>query len=170
MAQAIRVPGSMTPMPPSPRRPFYTEEFNLKLVFKPNSIFVMMPFDGDKFQDEYFAIKDECTRLNLIAARVDERLGSSLIIKEIAQMIGEAEFIICDLTSERPNVYYELGYAHGSGNDAEHILLLAREGTKLHFDISPLRVNYYRSTEHLRSIVAYSLKGMIEKTRTLPSA
>ena len=41
-------------------------------------------------------------------------LGGSL--DDISELILKAEFIVCDLTLERPNVYYELGYAHGAGN------------------------------------------------------
>jgi hypothetical protein len=72
---------------------------------------------------------------------------------------------VFDLTYERPNVYYELGYAHGVGNEPLDILLIAKYGTKVHFDISPYRIQFYKSTEHLRQLVARNLRGMIEKTR-----
>ncbi|MFM8309123.1 MAG: hypothetical protein ACKN87_19310, partial [Microcystis aeruginosa] len=97
--------------------------------------------------------------------RVDENSGSGLIIREITDLIERSEFIVCDLTNERPNVYYELGYAHGVGNEAMDILLIAKEGAVLHFDIAPLRVQYYSSSEHLRSIISSNLKAMIKATR-----
>lgn len=133
--------------------------------FDPNLVFVIMPLSGDDMRDTYGAIKDECKKLRLNARRIDENVGAGFIIREITDFIERAEFLIFDLTYERPNVYYELGYAHGVGNEASDILLIAKEGTNLHFDIAPLRVQYYRSTEHLRSVVATNLKAMIKATR-----
>src|SRR6266566_4540102 len=133
--------------------------------FEPNLVFLIMPFKGAGMDDVYSAIKDECRKLGLHTRRADEFSGSGMIIDEITDLIEKAEFIVCDLTFERPNVYYELGYAHGVGNEALDILLIAREGTKLHFDIVPLRVEYYSSTEHLRRIVFSSLEVMIKRTR-----
>ena len=133
--------------------------------FEPNLVFVIMPMSGQEASDVYSAIKDECKKLRLNARRVDENVGSGIIIREITRLIERAEFIICDLSSERPNCYYELGYAHGVGNQAADILLVAKQGTALHFDIAPLRVQFYNSTEHLRSIVSSSLKQMIKATR-----
>lgn len=132
--------------------------------FELNSVFVIMSFNED-MDDTYHAIKDECAKLGLSAVRSDESIGSGIIIREVVQMIERAEFIVCDLTHERPNVYYELGYAHGVGNEANEILLLARAGTELHFDVSHLRVITYRSTEHLRMILSSNLKKMMELTR-----
>lgn len=137
-----------------------TENFISDLVF------VIMSLRGEEVQEVYASIKDECSKIALNAIRVDENIGSGFIIKEIITLIEKAEFIICDLTHERPNVYYELGYAHGVGNQPLNILLIAKEGTILHFDIAPLRVQYYRSTEHLRSIVANNLKEMVRLTRS----
>jgi hypothetical protein len=134
-------------------------------TFERNLVFVMMPFTGQEMTDTYAAIKDECQKLKLRARRVDENVGSGFVIREITELIERAEFLICDLTLERPNVYYELGYAHGVGNEGSDILLIAAEGTTLHFDIAPLRVQYYRSTEHLRTIVSSSLKEMMRITR-----
>jgi hypothetical protein len=59
---------------------------------------------------------------------VSGNAGSGLVIREITDLIERCEFIICDLTNERLNVYYELGYAHGVGNEAREILLIAKEG------------------------------------------
>jgi hypothetical protein len=134
-------------------------------MFEPNLVFVIMPFTGQEMGDVYSAIADECSKLQLRAKRVDEIVGSGLVISDITALIEKAEFLICDLTYERPNVYYELGYAHGVGNQAADILLIAKEGTTLHFDVAPFRVQYYRSTEHLRSVVKSSLSEMIKLTR-----
>lgn len=133
--------------------------------FEEGLVFVIMPFRGQEMADAYAAIKDECKKLRLQAKRVDENTGSGFVIREITDLIEGSEFIVCDLTNERPNVYYELGYAHGVGNEAMDILLIAREGTVLHFDIAPLRVQYYSSNKHLRAIVSSSLKAMIKATR-----
>ena len=87
------------------------------------------------------------------------------MLSEITELIEDAEFIICDFTRERPNVYYELGYAHGAGNEGLDILLVAKEGTTLHFDVAPLRVRYYSSPEQLRGIVSTQLTAMVSNTR-----
>jgi hypothetical protein len=132
--------------------------------FEPNLVFVIMPF-SDELDDAYMAIKDECSRQGLETKRVDDNVGAGLIIVEITELIEDAEFIICDLTKERPNVYYELGYAHGIGNQPLDLFLIAREGTVLHFDIAPYRVHYYGSTEHLRSLIRTKFASLVKKNR-----
>ena len=134
-------------------------------TFIKNLVFVAMSFSGQEMDDSYKAIKDECSKLGLKAKRVDENVGSGFILREITELIEDAEFIIFDLTKERPNVYYELGYAHGVGNEPLDILLVAKENTTIHFDISPMRIHFYKSTEHLRDILRNNLTEMIRKTR-----
>src|SRR5947209_6924232 len=99
--------------------------------FTPGLVFVIMPFSPD-MNETYEAIRDECPKLGLHARRADDRVGSGIVLREITELIEEAEFLIIDLTHERPNVYYELGYAHGVGNESIEILLIARGGTSLH--------------------------------------
>jgi hypothetical protein len=134
--------------------------------FDTNLVFIIMPFRGVEMADVYRIIQRACKTLKLQAVRVDENPGSGMVIHEINDLIERAEFVICDLTYERPNVYYELGYAHGVGNEGLDILLIAREGTVLHFDISPFRVHYYSSMAQLRIIVLDNLRGMIKRTRS----
>ena len=133
--------------------------------FEPNLVFVGMPFDGKGMGNTYDVIKGECEKLGLRAVKVDENTGSGFIIREIKDLIEKAEFIILDLTHERSNVYYELGYAHGVGNEAQDILLIAQKNTILHFDIAPLRVQIYGSDTTLRNILSSNLKEMIRLTR-----
>jgi hypothetical protein len=143
-----------------------SEEYTYpQTTFKKNIVFVVMPFEGEDMPYVYRAIKDECRKLKLNAIRVDDKVGSGLIIKDILTLIEQAEFLICDLTQERPNVYYELGYAHAAGNLGSNILLLAKQGTTLHFDISPLRVHFYRNPSHVRYFISSVFKQMIRQRR-----
>ncbi|NOU19432.1 MAG: hypothetical protein HOO91_17900 [Bacteroidales bacterium] len=143
------------------------EEYDDIADYKRNLVFVIMPFT-DELDDSYIAIKDECSKLGLITKRVDENVGSGLIINEITDFIIKAEFIICDLTKERPNVYYELGFAHGIGNESLDVFLIAKDGTTLHFDVGAYRVRYYKSTEHLRSLIRDKFATMVKVRRENP--
>jgi hypothetical protein len=129
-------------------------------------VFVIMPFQADiEMSASYDAIKRACSKLHLRATRADEVVGSGRVIDDIVQLILKSEFIVCDLTLERPNVYYELGYAHGVGNRPLDIMLVAKQGTVLHFDIASSRVRYYRDPQHLESLVESDLTAMITETR-----
>lgn len=136
-----------------------------KESFEKGVVFVAMSFAQPGMDDVFSAIRDICRRMKLSPKRVDENLTSGFIILEVVNLIERAEFIIFDLTHERPNVYYELGYAHGVGNAPSNILLVAKQGTVLHFDIAALRVQFYDSTESLRIIVKNSLAAMLKATR-----
>lgn len=153
------------------RHSFYDDVFNTANYdasdggsFEKGLVFAAMPFDG-AMDEAWGVIQGACHALGLRPTRVDEGVGAGFIVKEIASLIERAEFIIFDLTMERPNVYYELGYAHGVGNEAEDILLVAATGTQIHFDVSAVRVQFYSSSENLRAIVSESLTRMLATTR-----
>jgi len=133
-------------------------------TFVPNLVFVVTPFSND-MDTVYKAIQAECSTLGLLTRRADDSPGSAIVLRGITELIEQAEFVIVDLTHERPNVYYELGYAHGVGNRSADILLVAKTGTSLHFDIAPLRVRFYNSEEDLRQIVRRNMQEMIRVTR-----
>jgi hypothetical protein len=122
---------------------------------------VSMPFKGDKWDEVYKIIRIECEHLGLRAQRVDEYVASGVVLRDIAKLIEDSEFLIFDLSGERQNVYYELGYAHGIGSEAKEILLIAEEDTKLHYDVAGLRVHFYSSIENLKSILNKGLQDMI---------
>src|SRR5215472_8908980 len=66
------------------------------------------------------------------AERVKDVQGDYRITETILAMIRQARFVVADLTHERPNVYFELGYARGLGKT---VITLLRAGTIAHFDV-----------------------------------
>ena len=129
--------------------------------FQLNRVFIVLPFNQD-MQQEHQAIREECESLGLHPHHIE---GVDNLLREMTKEIERSEFIIYDLSHESANVYYQLGYAHGVGNEAFDILLVAKEGTQPHFDIKPLRVHYYKDLDELRQISSSNLKQMIQMTR-----
>jgi len=77
--------------------------------------FVLMPFDI-QFDDLYkFGIKEPAAELGILAERVDEQIFSEGILERIYRQIALADIIIAEMTGQNPNVFYEVGYAHGQG-------------------------------------------------------
>ena len=146
-------------VPPSRRDKYDPGEF------RPNLVFVSMWFGGPDSDQVFAAIREECSRFGLHARRVDENFGSGYVMGEVVELIEQAEFLIFDLTGARQNVYYEFGYAHGVGNDAEDVLAVMRAGTEKHFNLYPFRVHEYASIEELRKILKTNLDQMISFTR-----
>lgn len=91
-----------------------------------------MPFSSS-FDDIYeFGIKMTCSDLNSYAERVDEQIFKERILDRIYNQISKADVIIADMTGRNPNVYYEVGYAHGIGKD---VILLTQDSTDIPFDL-----------------------------------
>jgi len=135
-------------------------------TFTKDLVFVAMAFDiSSELSDTYQAIKRACSSLGLHAQRVDDEPDSGPIPVKILRAIEDAEFLVFDLTVERPNVYYELGYAHGVGNRSIEIDLIAKTGTKIHFDVAHLGVMFYESAIDLENKLVPRLKKMMRDSR-----
>lgn len=135
-------------------------------TYTENLVFVAMAFDiQSDLSDTYQAICRACVAEGLHARRVDDEQDSGPIPVKILRGIEDAEFLVFDLTIERPNVYYELGYAHGVGNRSVEIALIAKTGTKIHFDIAHLGVLFYDSAIDLERKLIPRLQKMKRDAR-----
>jgi nucleoside 2-deoxyribosyltransferase len=72
------------------------------------------------------------------------------IVDRIMDGIRAAHFVVADLTLERPNVYLEVGYAWGLNKP---VILLAREGQRLHFDLSHHKCLFYTRIGKLADVL-----------------
>jgi len=117
-------------------------EFSV-IAQKPTA-FVVMQFT-DEFNALYAeVIKPTCEKFGLTAVRGDDIYSNGLILDDIVRSIQECFVIIADITPNNPNVFYEVGYAHGMGKAT--ILLSDKKRDKMPFDISGFRTLFYDNT------------------------
>jgi len=128
-----------------------------------NTAFIIMPIDPDKpeLEDVCDVIKKVCSQFGIEARRADEIQHQQSITDIVLKEIRECEFLIADLSYERPNVYYEIGYAHALG---KHPILYRRRGTKLHFDLSVHNVPEYRNMTDLSAKLFDRFEAVLGRT------
>ncbi len=120
--------------------------------FTPNSAFILMWMDPGhpELDDVCNAIKEVCQDFGIRALRADDVQHEDRITEVVLSNIAESEFLIADLTGERPNVYYEVGFAHALG---KRPILYRKAGTRLHFDLSVHNVREYKNITELKMLL-----------------
>jgi hypothetical protein len=103
--------------------------------------------DDHLLVDVLEAIKESPSKCGIKAERVDEVETNDRIKERILESIIKAEFVIVDLTKERPNVFFEAGFAHGIGKIP---IYLARHGTPIHFDLKDYPIIEFRNMKELK--------------------
>ena len=113
--------------------------------------------DDPQVEDVLEAIKEAAKRCGIHAERVDEPHSNDRITDRILESIRKAEYVIVDLTSSRPNVFYEAGYAQGIKKTPIYV---ARKGTKLEFDLKDYPVIFFRGMTELKNKLEERLRGL----------
>lgn len=109
-------------------------------------IIMAMMEEEKNLKDIHYAIHNAAEKAGYKAERVDDKFDFGQINKKILNYINMAEVVVADITYERPNCYYEIGYAHAKG---KKVILTAKKGTKIHFDINNFSVISYESVSEL---------------------
>lgn len=120
---------------------------------EPDKCFVIMPFgikplkDGSgnnyDFDKVYRVIIKRAIRLaGMEPIRADEQTGAHIIHSDMFKELRDRAVVLADLSSENPNVYYELGIRHVLA--PRGTVLICREGSDLPFDIKLSRVIFYK--------------------------
>jgi len=123
---------------------------------------IAMPMDPNDpgLVDVLEAIKEGAKRCGVQAERIDEDESNERITDRILESIRKAEFVICDLTSAKPNVFWEAGYAHGIGKTPIYV---ARHGTKLEFDLKDYPVIFFKNMKELKDSLEKRIHALQEK-------
>ena len=131
--------------------------------YEPNTAFIMMAIDSNKpeLEDIKFAIEDVFKDFGIDAKAVNDMQHEEAITERILSEIETREFLIADLTFERPNVYYEIGYAHALN---KRVILVRKKGTKLHFDVAHRNCPEYENTTALRKLLKERLEVLTNRT------
>jgi hypothetical protein len=108
-------------------------------------VFVIAAFTPD-MEPVFQGIDAAAKAVGLVAKRVKDVQGDYRITDKIIDMIQKARFVVADLSNERPNVYFELGYSRGIG---KRVVTIARTGTLIHFDVKDWNFLNYQDSRIL---------------------
>ena len=135
--------------------------------------FVIQPFDSGKFDKRY----DDTYAPAIAAAglepyRVDRDPSVDIPIDSIEEGIRKASICLADITSDNPNVWYELGYSFASGTPVVMICSDERRGRRYPFDIQHRAVIPYQSEaprdfEVLKSAITKRIKALLQRNAAI---
>lgn len=127
-----------------------------------NTAFILMQIDDTKpeLEDVYNALKEVCRRFKIDAVRADEIEHQERITDKIIESIESSQYLLADLSGERPNVYYEVGFAHALHKNP---ILFRKKGTRLHFDLSIHNVPEYENATELKEILHNRFEAILGK-------
>jgi hypothetical protein len=131
----------------------------------PSLVFVIMPFSAD-MEPIFEGIRAAGATVKLFVKRVKDVQGDYRITDQIVQLIRKARFVVADLSHERPNVYFELGFARGMG---KRVITIAREGTPIHFDVKDWNYISYIDSRTLERDLKKRFEYELSKDRTEPN-
>ena len=121
-------------------------------------IFMITSYEAD-MEPIFEAVKAAAEAVGLRAERVKDVPGDYRITDKMLAGIRSARLLVADLTHERPNVYFELGYARGLGKSVVTIL---RSGTKAHFDVQDWTYIEYMDSRPLEGALVERFRYEVE--------
>jgi nucleoside 2-deoxyribosyltransferase len=134
--------------------------------------FVMQPFDASIFDKRYDDVFAPAIRAaGLEPYRVDQDPKVNIPIEDIQTGIRNADICLAEITTDNPNVWFELGYAIAS--QKEVVLVCSDErNSKFPFDVQHRNITKYRTEStrdfnQLREKITERLKAIIGKMEAI---
>lgn len=118
--------------------------------------YVIMPVGSDKlFNEKRAIIQSEARKWDFIAYfPLDERPGKCFDLNSTIQDLRDSQFVIADLSLERPSCYFELGLAQALGKPTN---LVAEEGTLVHQANGRNQIRFYKDIDEYRRVISQIL-------------
>lgn len=119
-----------------------------------NELFVIMAFRDEMRPFWDGVVVPAAEAVGLRPVRIDAEEPEAAISEAILSSIRRAMLVLCDLSFERPNCYFEAGFAKGSFRRviftarADHDPRAAARGqNRVHFDVDQLRITFWNPEE-----------------------
>ena len=133
--------------------------------YRAGTAFIMMWMDPahPDLADVADAVRSVFRDFGVRAVRADDIEHEGLISEKVLNEIRTAEFLFADLSGTRPNVYYEIGYAHALG---KRVILFRKTGTGVHFDLAGYNCPEYENLRDLKEKLTKRLTYITNKNPT----
>ena len=139
------------------------------------AICFVQPFDKGPYDKRYEdTLKPAITDAGLEPYRVDQDPSVTVPIDDIETHIRDADICLADISTNNPNVWYEVGFAFANGKP---VVLICAEprGESFPFDIRHRHVISYATHsmsdfEKLKKDVTAKLKAQLQKAEKLQTA
>lgn len=134
--------------------------------------FVIQPFDNDKFDKRFVDIFEPAIiKADFEAYRIDKDLSVRIPIDDIEKGISESVICFAEITTDNPNVWYELGFAFACNKDVVMVCSDERQG-KFPFDIQHRHVITYKTSSTsdyttLEDTITRKIKAFQQKSKTV---
>jgi hypothetical protein len=135
-----------------------------------NELFTIMAFRPDITPFWEHVVQPAADAAGLRPIRIDAEEPEAAISEAILSSIRRSTLVLCDLSFERPNCYFEAGFAKGSFRRviftarADHDPRGAVRGEyRVHFDVDQLRITFWdpadlpRARDEIRERLANAL-------------
>lgn len=147
----------------------------MTLVGRNGTCFVIQPFDGGTYDKRYYDVfKPAIEAADLEPYRVDLDPSASIPIEQIESGIRRADVCFAEITSDNPNVWFELGYAIAS---SKAVVMACAEDrrTRFPFDVQHRAIIKYKTESAsdfsaLASKITERLKAALKKQIDIGSA
>jgi hypothetical protein len=140
-------------------------------------VFFITPIQGEKngsqdqqriyreYEDRFEIVKSVNSKFNATTIRIDKEHPLEDLVGRIKEEIKNAQFIVADLTDERPSCYFEAGYAEGLRKNIIYIaskdsVINPKQPNKIHFDIHRNVIHFVNADE-----LSTKLENSIEKNK-----
>ncbi len=121
--------------------------------------FVIMQIGNEEMDRLWNEVYDPVLRrVGLSPRRADKDDDGTPLYSQIIESLNYADWVIADLTNERPNCYFEVGHVMGSGK-ANKLIICCRDdhnshnpkfragASKIHFDLQGFNVEWWDSND-----------------------
>ncbi|MBF0507983.1 MAG: hypothetical protein HQK57_03540 [Deltaproteobacteria bacterium] len=117
-------------------------------------VFVAMWFDGKMNAAYEHGIKPAIEEAGYKSYRIDKEPHIERIDAKMIAEIKNSKFVVAEVTGEKPNVYFEAGYAMAINRP---VIFCAKKGETIHFDTQMLPHIIWEKPEELKEKLFYTI-------------
>lgn len=156
------------------RYKYFEKKANSLLSKNKHRVFIIMAIQGEKsgtqdqqriyreYDERFEALESVLAKHQCVAIRIDKEHPIQELVGTIKNEIKKAQFVIADITDERPSCYFEAGYAEALRKPVIYVaskesVIRPGQKTVIHFDVH-MNVGFFTNIKELKAKVNQAME------------